>query len=217
MFYRKIYLPLLACTMAACSKSDKETSKDADPADLNSISVSIEGEFNQKIEARGRDVEVALLKFTKTSLEGFGVGGFIPDGNGSMKTEATTGLMKLQLQAGAEQTGTATGSVTVKSGNNQTQYAGQSYFLYYDTDVNAANSKVYLTLTEVKDTANLLKLRGQFRYNAAYGPDKQSDDCIKEALANSGRLPMYNADLCGAKKVKVSGTFTIYLDKVMQQ
>ena len=36
-------------------------SKDADPANLNSISVTIAGEVNQKIEARGKDVEVAHL------------------------------------------------------------------------------------------------------------------------------------------------------------
>ncbi|NML40128.1 hypothetical protein HHL17_23215 [Chitinophaga sp. G-6-1-13] len=217
MFYRRIYLPLMAFTMAACSKSDKETSKDADPADLNSISVTIEGEVNQKIEARGRDVEVALLKFTKTSLEGFGVGGFVAGAGGNTKTDASTGLMKLDLQAHTEQEGTATGSVTLKNGNSQTGYSGQFYFLYYETDINGSNSKAYLTLTEVKDTANLLKLKGQFRYNAAYGPDNQSDACVMEGIANSGRMPMYNADLCGAKKVKVRGTFTIYLDKVMQQ
>lgn len=207
----------MACAMAACSKSDKETAKDADPADLNSVSITIEGEVNQKIDASGKDVEVALLKFSKTSLEGFGVGGFVTGASGNSKTDASTGLMKLDLQTGMEQTGTATGSVTVKNGNSQTSYSGQSYFLYYETDVNGSNSKNYLTLTEVKDTANLLKLKGQFRYNAAYGPDKQSDACVMDGITNSGRMPMYNADLCGAKKVKVSGVFTIYLDKVMQQ
>jgi hypothetical protein len=203
--------------MAACSKSDKESSKDTGPADLNSISVTIEGEVNQKIEARGKDVEVSLLKFTKISLEGFGVGGSVPGANANMKTEASTGLIKLDLQARTEQGGTATGSVTVQNGSRQTQYAGQFYFLYYDTDVNAANSKTYLTLTEVKDTANLLKVKGLFRYNAAYAPDQQSDACVKEALASSGRIPMYNPDVCGAKKVKVTGAFTVYLDKAAQQ
>ncbi|MBO9732637.1 MAG: hypothetical protein J7623_28600 [Chitinophaga sp.] len=216
MFYRKIYLPLLACAMAACSKSDKEKPADTDPADLNSISVTITGEVNQKIEARGQDVQVALLNFTKTSLEGFSVGGLVPDGNGSFKIESATGLMTLALQAGNEQTGTATGSVTMKNGNNQVGYSAQMYFLYYETDINSSNSKTYLTLTGVKDTANLLKLTGQFRYNAAYGPDNQSDACVMDGINHSGRMPMYNPDICGAKKVKVAGNFTIYLDKVMQ-
>lgn len=216
MLYRKIYLPLLACAMSACSKSDKEKPNDTDPADLNSISITITGEANQKIEARGQDVHVGLLNFTKTSLEGFAVGGLIPDANGNLKTEASTGLMTLQLQAGAEQAGAATGSVTLRNGSSDVGYSGQMYFLYYETDINGSNSKAYLTLTEVKDTANLLKLTGQFRYNAAYGPDTQSDACVMDGIHNSGRMPMYNPDICGAKKVKVAGKFTIYLDKVMQ-
>lgn len=207
----------MACVMAACSKSDKEKVQDTDPADLNSISIIIEGEVNQKIESRGRDVDVALLKFTKTSLEGFGVGAVALNAGANTQTSVTTGLMKLQFQTQQEQQGTATGSVIVEGSAGKKDYSGMFYYLFYDTDVNQSNSKSYLTLTEVRDTANLLKLRGQFRYNAAYGPEPLSDDCIKEGVANSGRIPMYNPDVCGAKKVKVSGTFTIYLDKVIQQ
>lgn len=191
--------------------------QDTDPADLNSISIIIEGEVNQKIESRGRDVDVALLKFTKTSLEGFGVGAVALNAGTNTQTSVATGLMKLQFQTQQEQQGTATGSVIVEGGTGKKNYSGMFYYLFYDTDVNQSNSKSYLTLTEVRDTANLLKLRGQFRYNAAYGPEPLSDDCIKEGVANSGRIPMYNPDVCGAKKVKVSGTFTIYLDKVIQQ
>lgn len=226
MYYRKIYLPLLAFTMAACGSCVKENAKepvtgepgkDIDAADLNSISVTIEGEVNQKIETRGQDVNVALLKFTKTSLEGFGIGATVVNATTHVTTSTSTGLMKIDLGAKTEQEGLAAGSVMVESGNSRPTYSGQSYFLYYETATDQRNSKAYLTLTEVTDTANLLKLRGQFRYNAAYGPEPMSQDCALEAIKNSGRLPMYNPDLCGAKKVAVKGTFTIYLDKVMQQ
>lgn len=217
MSYKKIYLPLMACAMAACSKSNNDKDKNTDPADLNSISITIEGNVSQKIESRGQDVNVGLLKFTKTTLEGFGVGSVLFNNSTNAKISTSTGLMKVNLQERGEQQGTATGSVITESGNSRMDYSGMAYFLYYDTDPNQNNSKSYLTLTEVRDTANLLKLSGRFWYNAAYSPEPLSDACIKEGIANSGRIPMYNPDLCGAKKVKVSGTFTIYLDKVMQQ
>lgn len=217
MFYKKVCLPLAVCAIAACSKSGKDADKNTDPVDLNSISITIEGNVNRKIESRGQDVNVGLLKFTRTTLEGFGVGSIVFDNNTDAKTAVNTGLMKVELQEKGEQQGTATGSLIAENGNSQMDYSGMAYFLYYDTDPDQKNSKTYLTLTEVKDTAGLLKLSGRFRYNAAYSPSPLSEPCVKEGLANAGRIPMYNPDLCGAQKVKVSGTFTIYLDKVMQQ
>ncbi|SKA36785.1 hypothetical protein SAMN04488128_104169 [Chitinophaga eiseniae] len=207
----------MVCAVAACSKSGNDTDDNSDPADLNSISITVEGDVNRQIESRGQDVNVGLLKFTKTTLEGFGVGSIVIDDNTDAKTAVNTGLMEVSLQEKGEQKGTATGSLTAENGNGHMDYSGMSYFVFYDTDPEQNNSKTYLTLTEVKDTAHWLKLTGRFRYNAAYGPSPLSEPCIKEGLANAGRIPMYNPDLCGAKKVKVSGNFTIYLDKVMQR
>ncbi|RBL90023.1 hypothetical protein [Chitinophaga flava] len=216
MRYKKIYLPLMACAMAACSKSDKEKANDTDPASLNSVSVVVEGEVTQSINQRGKDVSVGLLKFTKTSVEGFGVGGTVLNSAGKPVLSTSTGLMALQLNTGVEQSGVG-GSVTVEDNAGKKDFSGMLYYLYYDTDPGQKNSKSYITLNTVQDTANLLKLSGEFHYNAAYAPTPESQDCVLDGVKNSGRIPAYNPDICGAKKVKVTGHFTIYLDKIIQQ
>ncbi|TWF33907.1 hypothetical protein FHW36_11198 [Chitinophaga polysaccharea] len=215
MLYKKTYLALLACSLVACSKSKKNTTKDDDPASLNSLSVSIEGDINKQIHLTGTDVGVGLLGFTKTNLKGFALVANVIV-NGKSVLTANSGLATIPFTTGVEQKA-APGGVSQSTGNSTKNYSGMDYFLFYDTDPNQKNSMTYITLRQVQDTANLLKISGEFHFNAASSSSNLSDACTTEAIAHSGRIPMYNPDVCGATKLRVTGTFTVYLDKKTQQ
>lgn len=221
---KKLLSFLFAGILVACSSSSSTSSGPAgtgttdDGKPMNVVTVDISGRVNKKVEARGDDAGVGYIRFTKTEIDMFTVTANESGLNRSY--EANSGLWTVQLTPGEQvfdgTLGTG-GSVHVDEGESSKDYSGAMYWLFYDTSVDRENSKVHLTLTDITDVGDYVRLTGSFDYNAAYAPSELSDACVLDAVNNSGRQPGYDADLCEAEDVKVKATFTVYLDKVLQQ
>lgn len=220
---KKLLSVLFAGTLVACSSSTSSSTDTAgdttdDGKPMNVVTVDITGRMNKKFEARGDDAGLGYLKFTKTEIDMFTI--TANEFGTDRSYEATSGLWTVQLTLGEQvfdgTLGTG-GMVKVVEGESSKDYSGGMYWLFFDTDVDRANSKVHLTLTDITDVGEYVRLTGSFNYNAAYAPSELSDACVVDAVRNSGRQPGYNAELCEAEDVKVNATFTVYLDKILQQ
>ncbi|PSL46377.1 hypothetical protein CLV51_103355 [Chitinophaga niastensis] len=220
MIYRNTMLASLVLLAMGCSKKNNTDTNNADGKDkpLNKMMVNVSGDFNKSYTVTGEDVGIGYLKFTKTGLETFVLSGGITDAAGTL-TSVSTGVLSLQLQTGVEQVGeiALAGGASIRSKNADEVYSGISYFQYFDTDPDGKNSKAYLTLTEIKDTANYLRLTGSFHVNAAKVSPEPSMACQQDAYLHSGRSPMFSSVICGAKDVQTKASFVIYLDKITQQ
>ncbi|WP_291906771.1 hypothetical protein [Chitinophaga sp. CB10] len=217
--FRKIFsVALLACLAAACSKSDKpaDTGNADKPADT--VSVQITGNVNKSFTAIGDDqVGVGFIRFTKTGFDNFVL-------NASTQADGVTydissGAFPLPLTTGEtvyDGVMGAGGSAKIVTGNATDDYSGGVYYLFYDTDVNRSNSKIYVNIQSITDVGQFIRIKGQYHYNGAAVASDLSDPCVMEAVNNSGRQPAYNAALCGAKAIKVNASFTIYVNKLAQ-
>ncbi|AKU94111.1 hypothetical protein AKJ09_00775 [Labilithrix luteola] len=218
---KKLLSVLFAGVLAACNASSSNSAGDTtdDGKPMNVVTVDISGRVNKRIEARGDAAGLGYMKFTKTEIDLFTITA-AESVEAGPAYEATSGVSIVQLTLGeqvfAGTLGTG-GSVRVEEGESTKDYNGGNYWLFFDTDVDHANSKVHLTLTDITDIGDYVRLTGSFRYNAAYAPSELSDECVLDAVRNSGRQPGYNAQLCEAEDIKVNATFTVYLDKILQK
>jgi hypothetical protein len=92
------------------------------------------------------------------------------------------------------------------SETEKTEYASIAYPLFYGTGRSETEGIAHLHLSKaerLKASSPLVAryhLAGTFQFNAAYRPEPLSEACTHEAIMASGRIPMYNASVCDAKK-----------------
>ncbi|QNK61849.1 hypothetical protein H7F33_14975 [Pedobacter sp. PAMC26386] len=177
---------------------------------VNSVSATISGDESSNIKASGEEYAgLGFLKFTKTSVTPITINGTLRVKNGTDYKVAV--VMPLNLQTGVEQKG-AFGSFSVENDEKTKSYSTTLYRMFFDTDSEGTNSFVYLTLTEILDLKGYLKVSGKFHFNAAYDPNPGSAKGIVDGVF----FPPVNGVVHGSKKVIVNGSFTVYLDKFLQ-
>ncbi|WP_144695833.1 hypothetical protein [Chitinophaga vietnamensis] len=209
-----IYALLITCLFTACSKHETTSDADGPP---NVFTATISGDVNTRITRTGKDVSIGYVTFNKTAIANFALGADLD--SAGKKYSVTAGSLSIKLVTGEQVLdGTLnTGGLTsIETNGNRRDYSGSMYFLYYDTDINRANSKVHFTLTDITDTGKYLRLTGNFHYNAAYASADLSQPCIQEMLNHPGRQPAYNPQVCGAAAIKVNASFTVYINKTGQ-
>lgn len=177
---------------------------------INTVSAEVSGDESKSIQVSGEeDVALGFLKFTTTSVSPLTVGGTVVGKDGTSYKAAI--VMPVTLQTGVEQAG-GFGSFVVENDVKTKTYSTTMYQTYFDTDKDAANSKVYLTLTQIQDVGNYVKIVGSFRFNAAYD---ENPDSI-EGASTGEQLPPFNGNVRGSKKVSVKSSFTVYLTKLLR-
>ena len=67
-------------------------------------------------------------------------------------------------------------------------------------------------MSEITELKSYVKVTGTFRFNAAYDPVPESE---KGKEPHEG-YPIINGTMRGSKKVSVTGTFTVYLNKLLR-
>ncbi|MFL9484847.1 hypothetical protein ACI6Q2_18830 [Chitinophagaceae bacterium LWZ2-11] len=177
---------------------------------VNSVAAEVSGDESKSIKVSGEEgVALGLLKFTKTNISPLTVGGTVVEKDGT--SYKVFFVMPVLLQTGVEQTGDFGSFVTETDVKTKT-YSTTMYKTYFDTDKNGANSKVYLTLTQILDVGNYVMITGNFHFNAAYD---ENPDSI-EGASPGEQLPPFNGNVRGSKKVSVKSSFTIYLNKILR-
>ncbi|SHM57883.1 hypothetical protein SAMN05444266_10966 [Chitinophaga jiangningensis] len=219
MLRKVVPVALLACIAIACSKDNKNSDTNITEKPADTVSVQITGSVNSNFTAIGEDqVGIGYTKFTKTGFENFALTA-INEANG-VSYDISSGSLPLKLTTGEVVYDGALavgGSARIITDANTDDYNGGTYYLFFDTDENMANSKVYMNLESITDVGQFIRMKGKYHYNGGAAPNQLSDPCIMDAIANAGRQPGYNANLCGAKEVKVAASFVIYVDKITQQ
>jgi hypothetical protein len=221
---------LSACILLSCNNNTITENKEAVEAAVspssNKVVCTVDG---ITYTALGDKVEIGSFGATDKEMS-FALSMNTTDNNGNW-TYISTGLMKLPFvkgtynfpEMGAPGYNQGEYKMEDKNGALLKKYTGGDYFMYYATDeINDEQVKLkfiidFMEVSPAKagDLPTIIvKMKGQFMFSAArLIPEKMSDECTKEAivrgLKGGKRFPMYDGDLCGAEKKRISGQYEI--------
>lgn len=201
-------------------------SSEAQPANgnANSLVADVSGDASMHLVATGDDIQIGFLPTATKGEVRFSISG--SKLQGTQRIEVNPGISGAfhLTPGGAQDAGGGRLSITQDDGGTGDQdkvYDAFKYMLYFNTEPGTP-SLGHITLTKAdklaSKNARLVRyhLAGTFQYVAATAPETPSAACVHEALAygaaHGERHPQYKADICGAKSVKVDGSFDITQD-----
>ncbi|QNK64554.1 hypothetical protein H7F33_08775 [Pedobacter sp. PAMC26386] len=210
MIPKLLYQTLFAVLLIINLRSEAQTTTHQSKNPVNSMSAEVSGDQSMSMNVSGENkATLGLLKFTKTDISAFSLAGSLTNSN---KTSyAVVFSISPSLKTGIEQVGDL-GTFSMITSKETRNFSTDLYRLYFETDHENKNSKVYLTFTLIQDAGEYLKVSGNYHFNAAYDPNPDS----QKAMSANNQLPLFNGAERGSKKVKVNGSFTAYLPKIMQ-
>ncbi|WP_152620336.1 hypothetical protein [Pedobacter lusitanus] len=210
MAHQFLYGILFIGLLNICQESKAQAPAAQQNKIINSVTAMVSGDESKNIKASGEeDVSLGFLKFTKTSVGPITIGGTVKGKDGT--SYKAFFVMPLNLQTGVEQKG-GFGSYVIENDTETKTYSTTLYQTFFDTDSQGGGSNVKVTLSEVAELKDQVKVTGKFHFNAAYDPDPESE---KGKEPHEG-YPLINGAVRGSKKVAVSGTFTVYLIKILR-
>lgn len=229
---------LLPLALAACeSKDDAEA--EAEPQDAatalaagNTMHCTVDG---RAFDAKGEQVDVGSLGIVGDAIS-FTIGLHVErDGHTHFIDSSLTAF---PLRPGTyhfpplDKPGYSYAEYRIKDAQYETiaSYNGSIYGMHFSPVENDPEAKLKLDIEKLDlATASMpgfkrLDLAGRFTFNAAALPDGQtSEACSKEAIERSMQglggqrpLPMFNAKVCGTKKVHVQCSFKVAGEFVVQ-
>lgn len=222
-----LLLTALIATLAGCGDKnpEKPDSASADSGGLmKSMTVDVSGALNLHYEAKGDAVGVGFLPGKMPGSNWLTLSAD-QEAEGDRNEVSIGPILGFSFDNPDQQKQAIMfqgGRVEVAHDENSASYDTGSYYQYFDTDKNGANSDVKLDFSKIEkleSTNKLLdryRLVGTFQFNAALSPEQPSDDCTREAAkyaAEHGeRHPGFDAKLCDAKSVVAKGRFDITQD-----
>ncbi len=182
---------------------------ESDPTLDNFININVSGARSGSYNFEGEQAAAAFMGFQDNQLQAFSL-----VASNDMGLLMQTGGFTLQLSQKEEQAGSELAQLNFNAEGDEWRdvFNSQFYPLYYDTSADGSESKTYVTLTKVEQLAEgYLLLEGNFRFNAASGPETHDipKAALHDAQANAGRRPPYQAELAGSASIKVSGNFRV--------
>ncbi|MBC8081799.1 MAG: hypothetical protein H7Z21_01185 [Hymenobacter sp.] len=214
-------LPFVGCTSAEDTDSEEELRAG------NKMTCVVDG---KTLTGTGEQVQIG----------GFGVTGDtmslaldLDIDQDGQQLAVTTGLTKLPIRKGSYRfpdlasDGYGGGGYKVRNGDGDLlkDFSEANYLVFYAQKAKDPATRLLISFSEIeKLPASLpdfvrIKMKGAFRFKAAHVPyvsGNLSEACIQEAylhsLKHGRRYPQYNASICGAEKVDVSGTFEVTQD-----
>ncbi|WP_341960690.1 hypothetical protein [Pseudomonas sp. RC10] len=225
------YLPLmfaaLIATLAGCGDKnpEKASSASADARGLSkSMTVDVSGAMNLHYEAKGDAVSVGFLPGKLPGANWLTLSAD-QEADGDRNEVSIGPILGFSFEDPDQQKQAIMfqgGRVEVAHDENSASYDTGSYYQYFDTDKDGANSNVKLDFSKIEKLASSNKLLdryrlvGTFQFNAALSPEQPTDECTKEAAAfaaqHGERHPGFDAKLCNAKNVVAKGSFDITQD-----
>lgn len=229
VFSASIIGVVLASTLIGCHKVGETTvgaSSGTQPTNgnANSMVADISGDVSMHLVAAGDDVQIGFLPTAKKGEWHFSISG--SKLQGTQRIEVNPGISgAFHLTPGiAQDAGGGRFNITQEDGGTGDQdkkYDPFTYMLYFNTQPGSP-SLGHITLIKADKVASQSALLaryhlvGTFQYVAATAPKTPSNSCTHEMLAyvaaHGERLPQYNAALCEAKSVTVSGSFDVVQD-----
>jgi len=86
---------------------------------------------------------------------------------------------------------------------------------YFDTDAGGADTATEVVLDRIEQIPSpdpgvaWWRYEGHFTSTVAWVPDPPTKTCMAEAEQHPGRLPQYQAELCGARRMDLAGVFVL--------
>ena len=180
-----------------------------------SVTADISGDYTEHFSAKHGDIAISALGSIKQGTAIF----VMAFNQGPTQTTGFTPGFLVRFPGFAVGTRQDTVAATVKhvQGESTSIYYEGYYYPYYQTQADAATVS-HITFSKADKLPSpgpsvvRYHLVGTFDFPAAYAPEPPTLACAQDAKAHSGRVPVYRADLCGAKKIVVKGTFDITQD-----
>lgn len=220
---------MLAWASIGCHEASETTvaaSSEAQPANgtANSLVADVSGDASRHFVATEDDIQIGFLPSAKKGEGRFSIRGSKLQSTQRIEVDAgITGALHLAPGL-AQDAGGGRFSITPDdsgTGDEDKVYDVFKYMLYFNTQPGTPSlGHITLTKADKVDSKNARLVRyhlmGTFQYVAAAAPETPSAACIHEALAyrvaHGERRPQYKAEICGAKRVAVSGTFDVTQD-----
>ena len=226
---------LLAVALAACAKEDASTTTE-DPGSAagagNTMACTADG---SAFKGKGDQVGVASFGITKDVLS---IGLTLTLDQGGQTHMLSSSLMAIPLHSGTyhfpplDKPGYSLAEYRIRTLEQEPvlTYVGANYGMYYSAVENDPEAKLKLEVDKLDVSAGSLpgfkrvELNGRFAFNAAALPGAQhSEACTTDGLQRaikalpSGKppLPMYDAKVCGAKKVHVECSYHVVQELVV--
>lgn len=211
----------LGCTAEGTTATEAATKATKAPPNANSMTCVVAG---KTLMGTGEQVEVGSFGTTADTLSLSLSLTVEQDGE---EQRVSTGLLKVPAQGGshsfpaAGKSGFHLGEFERRSlsGSLINDFQGSNYWLFYAPTETGPDSKLAIVFSVLQRLPtstpgfSRLHLRGTFSFNAAHAPKEISAACLRESmqrrLGNSKVFPLYNAQVCGAELVKVSGKFDV--------
>jgi hypothetical protein len=185
------------------------------PASNNQLHLHVRGDYEADLRFEGGDVSGSLSSAangaSSFSLSASTLGGqqeFFSLGSvGPIRLEAGADQSFVPERRGAQFSMAAGGAVHEANQGNARRY--------FAADAEGADIATRLVLDQIEQVPSpdpgmaWWRYAGHFSTTVAWVPDPPTKTCIAEAEQHPGRLPKYRAELCGARRMLISGDFVL--------
>lgn len=214
---------LCAALLAGGCGGDGE---DAPPMPIDSsanvLRARFSGDIDRQVTYRGEEVGIGYIPTAQGDY--FSLGGERRH-DGRVLSVTLGPLMGIALRPGPvpqQDSLLHGGMVGAGDAGHPDSYSSAGFDMFYDTSSDGSGGASTLVFTKVdkerSDQPLLVRyhLVGHFEVHTGYVPDELSQACLREAvMASSGgveRHPMYNAQLCGARRADVRARFDVRVE-----